>query len=87
MNAVAECFLNRREVSPQEPTTDFLLLQELADEARCGGVAERALARVVILGALRGLWREDMSHRERVEAERIAGLLRSLGMCEDEVKL
>lgn len=87
MDTVVECFLNRREVSPQEPGADFLLLQELADEARCGGVAERAFARVAILGALRGLWREDMRHREHVEAQRIAGLLRSLGMREDEVKL
>lgn len=87
MDAVVECFLNRREVSPQEPSVDFLLLRELADEARCGGAAERAFARVAILGVLRSLWRDDMSNRERVEAERIAGLLRSLGMSEDEVKL
>lgn len=87
MNAVVECFMNCREVSPQEPSVDFLLLQELADEARCGGVAEKAAARIVILDALQSLWREDMSNRERAEAQRIAGLLRSLGMREDEVKL
>lgn len=87
MNDVVECFLNRREVSPQEPGADFLLLQELADDARCGGVAEKAAARIVILDALQSLWREDMSNRERAEAQRIAGLLRSLGMREDEVKL
>lgn len=87
MNAVVECFLNRREVSPQEPGAVFLLLQELADDARCGGVAERAIARIVILDALRNLWRDGISHRERVDAQRIAGLLRSLGMREDEVKL
>ena len=87
MDAVVECFMNRREVSPQEPSVDFLLLQELADDARCGGVAEKAAARIVILDALRSLWRDGMSHRERVEAARVAGLLRLLGMCEDEVKL
>ena len=84
MNAVVECFMNRREVSLQEPSVDFLLLQELADDARCGGAAEKATARIVILDALRSLWRDDMSHRERVDVQRIAGLLRSLGMREDE---
>lgn len=82
MNDVVDCFMNRRGVSPQEPSLDFLALQELADEARCGGEAERAFARAVILDVLQGMWREDMGHRERVEACRVAGLLRSLGMDE-----
>lgn len=83
MDAVVECFMNRREVSPQEPSVDFLLLQELADDARCGGAAEKATARIVILDALRGMWRDGMSHRERVEVQRVAGLLRSLGADEE----
>jgi len=83
MNAVFDCFKNRREVPEQELSADFVLLQELADEARTGDVADRAAARIVILDTLRGMWREDMGHRERVEAARVAGLLWSLGMDEE----
>ena len=83
MNAVFDCFKNRREVPEQELTADFVLLQELANEARTGGAAEKATARIVILDALRNMWRDGMSHRERVDALRVAGLLRALGMDEE----
>lgn len=80
MSDVFDCFLNRREVSQQEPGQEFLALQELANEALCGGEAERAFARAVILDVLQDMWRDGMSYREHAEAARMVGLLRSLGV-------
>ena len=80
MSDVFECFLNRREAPGQEPAPWFPMLEGLADAAMFGDVADRAAARIVILSELRSLWRDDLSHREMSDVQRVAELLTRLGM-------
>lgn len=85
MNDVFECFLNRREVPGQEPALWLAVLEEVADAAMFGDVADRAAARIVVLDELRSLWRDDLSHREMVDMQRVAELLTRLGLDKEDV--
>ena len=79
MNQIFECFRNRREVPPQEPSVEYQLLEELTTAAKKVGTEwAHAMAREEILKTLDGMNARGMGHRDRVDAVRMVRLLESL---------
>ena len=79
MNEIHECFRNRREVPPQEPSVEYRLLEELTTAAKKVGTEwAHAMAREEILKTLGGMNSRGMGHRDRVDAVRMVRLLESL---------
>ena len=79
MNEILECFRNRREVPPQEPSVEYQLLEELATAAKKVGYEwAHSMAREEILKTLDDMHAQGMGHRDRVDAIRMVRLLESL---------
>ena len=79
MNQIFECFRNRPEVPPQEPSVEYQLLEELTTAAKKVGTAwAHSMAREEILKTLDGMNARGMGHRDRVDATRMVRLLESL---------
>ena len=79
MNQIFECFRNRPEVPPQEPSVEYQLLEELTTAAKKVGTEwAHAMAREEILKTLDGMNARGMGHRDRVDAIRMVRLLESL---------
>ena len=79
MNQIFECFRNRPEVPPQEPSAEHQLLEELTTAAKKVGTEwAHAMAREEILKTLDGMNERGMGHRDRVDAIRMVRLLESL---------
>ena len=79
MNQIFECFRNRPEVPPQEPSVEYQLLEELATAAKKVGTEwAHSMAREEILKTLDGMNERGMGHRDRVDATRMVRLLESL---------
>ena len=79
MNEILECFRNRPEVPPQEPSVECQLLEELTTAAKKVGYEwAHAMAREEILKTLDGMHDRGMGHRDRVDAVRMVRLLESL---------
>ena len=79
MNQIFECFRNRPEVPPQEPSVEYQLLEELTTAAKKVGTEwAHAMAREEILKTLDGMNARGMGHRDRVDAVRMVRLLESL---------
>ena len=79
MNQIFECFRNRPEVPPQEPSVEYQLLEELTTAAKKVGTEwARAVVREEILKTLDGMNERGMGHRDRVDAIRMVRLLESL---------
>ena len=79
MNEIYECFRNRREVPPQEPSAEHQLLEELTTAAKKVGTEwAHAMAREEILKTLDDMNARGMGHRDRVDAIRMVRLLESL---------
>ena len=74
-----ECFRNRREVPPQEPSVEYQLLEELTTAAKKVGYEwAHSMAREEILKTLDDMHAQGMGHRDRVDAVRMVRLLESL---------
>ena len=79
MNQIFECFRNRPEVPPQEPSVEYQLLEELTTAAKKVGTEwAHAMAREEILKTLDGMNARGMGNRDRVDAIRMVRLLESL---------
>ena len=79
MNEIFECFRNRPEVPPQEPSVEYQLLEELTTAAKkVGHEWAHSMAREEILKTLDGMNERGMGHRDRVDAIRMVRLLESL---------
>ena len=79
MNQIFECFRNRPEVPPQEPSVEYQLLEELTTAAKKVGTEwAHSMAREEILKTLDGMNARGMGHRDRVDAVRMVRLLESL---------
>ena len=79
MNQIFECFRNRPEVPPQEPSAEHQLLEELTTAAKKVGTEwAHAMAREEILKTLDDMNARGMGHRDRVDAVRMVRLLESL---------
>ena len=79
MNQIFECFRNRPEVPPQEPSVEYQLLEELTTAAKKVGYEwAHSMAREEILKTLDGMHARGMGHRDRVDATRMVRLLESL---------
>ena len=79
MNEIYECFRNRPEAPPQEPSVEYQLLEELTTAARKVGYEwAHSMAREEILKTLDGMNARGMGHRDRVDATRMVRLLESL---------
>ena len=79
MNEIYECFRNRPEVPPQEPSVEYQLLEELTTAAKKVGYEwAHSMAREEILKTLDGMNARGMGHRDRVDAVRMVRLLESL---------
>ena len=79
MNEILECFRNRPEVPPQEPSVEYQLLEELTTAAKkVGHEWAHSMAREEILKTLDGMNERGMGHRDRVDATRMVRLLESL---------
>ena len=79
LNQIFECFRNRPEVPPQEPSVEYQLLEELTTAAmKVGTVWAHAMAREEILKTLDDMHDRGMGHRDRVVATRMVLLLESL---------
>ena len=79
MNEIYECFRNRPEVPPQEPSAEHQLLEELTTAAKKVGTEwAHAMAREEILKTLDDMHDRGMGHRDRVDATRMVRLLESL---------
>ena len=88
MNEILECFRNRREVPPQEPSVEYQLLEELATAAKKVGYEwAHSMAREEILKTLDGMNARGMGHRDRVDATRMVRLLESLEPAEGRQKV
>ena len=79
MSEIFECFRNRREVPPQEPSAEYQLLEEMTTAAKKVGYEwAHSMAREEILKTLDGMHARGMGHRDRVDAVRMVRLLESL---------
>ena len=79
MNQIYECFRNRPEVPPQEPSVEYQLLEELTTAAKKAGTEwAHSMAREEILKTLDDMHAQGMGHRDRVDATRMVRLLESL---------
>ena len=79
MNEILECFRNRPEVPPQEPSVEYRLLEELTIAAKKVGTEwAHSMAREEILKTLDDMKARGMGHRDRVDAVRMVRLLESL---------
>ena len=88
MNQIFECFRNRPEVPPQEPSAEYQLLEELTTAAKKVGYEwAHSMAREEILKTLDDMNERGMGHRDRVDAVRMVRLLESLEPAEGRQKV
>ena len=80
MSEILECFRNRREVPPQEPSAVYEMLATTTNMAlELGLESYKEHARTMIVNAIEDMYEQGMRHRDQVDAAYMARLLMRLG--------